>query len=48
MAQLVRDPTAIARYQQALEPWAGGDMDYVIAIKPQMITGLRITASSAN
>lgn len=48
IAQLVHDPAAIARYQQALEPWAGGDMDYVIAIKPQMITGLRITASSAN
>ena len=47
-AQLVHDPAAIARYQQALEPWAGGDMDYVIAITPQIITGLRITASSAN
>jgi nitroimidazol reductase NimA-like FMN-containing flavoprotein (pyridoxamine 5'-phosphate oxidase superfamily) len=47
-AQVVRDPAAIARYQQALEPWASGDMDYVIAIKPQIITGLRITVPSAN
>ena len=44
IAQLVRDPAAIARYQRELEPWAAvGDMDYVIAVKPQMITGLRIS-----
>ena len=43
MARLVRDPAVIARYEQMLEPWAAGQMDYVIAIRPQVITGLRLT-----
>ena len=42
MARLVRDPADISRYQQALQPWADGQMDYVIAIQPQFITGLRL------
>jgi nitroimidazol reductase NimA-like FMN-containing flavoprotein (pyridoxamine 5'-phosphate oxidase superfamily) len=42
MARLVRDAAAIARYEQMLEPWVVGQMDYVIAIKPQVITGLRL------
>ena len=42
MARLVRDPAAVSRYQQLLRPWADGQMDYVIAIEPQLITGLRL------
>ncbi len=42
MARLVRERAVIARYEQVLEPWAAGQMDYVIAIKPQIITGLRL------
>jgi len=42
MARLVRDPEAIARYQELLEPWVEGQMDYVIAIEPQIVTGLRL------
>jgi nitroimidazol reductase NimA-like FMN-containing flavoprotein (pyridoxamine 5'-phosphate oxidase superfamily) len=42
MARLVRDPAAITRYEQLLEPWAAGQMDYVIAVKPQVITGIRL------
>jgi hypothetical protein len=41
-ARLVRDPAVIARYEQGLEPWAAGQMDYVIAIRPQILTGLRL------
>jgi hypothetical protein len=41
-AQLVRDPAVISRYHQMLEPWVDGQMDYVIAIKPQIITGIRL------
>jgi nitroimidazol reductase NimA-like FMN-containing flavoprotein (pyridoxamine 5'-phosphate oxidase superfamily) len=41
-ARLVRDPAAVGRYQQQLLPWADGSMDYVIAITPQLITGLRL------
>ena len=42
MARMVRDPAAITRYQQLLEPWVAGQMDYVIAIRPQIITGIRL------
>ncbi len=42
MARLVSEPAAVARYQQLLEPWVEGQMDYVIAIRPQLITGLRL------
>jgi hypothetical protein len=42
MARLVRDPAAVRRYEQMLQPWADGEMDYVVAITPQTITGLRL------
>jgi nitroimidazol reductase NimA-like FMN-containing flavoprotein (pyridoxamine 5'-phosphate oxidase superfamily) len=42
MARLVGDPSAVTRYKQLLEPWTDSQMDYVIAIKPQFITGLRL------
>jgi hypothetical protein len=42
MARLVREPDAIKRYEQQLEPWVDGQMDCVIAIKPQIITGIRL------
>ena len=42
MARLVRDPDAITRYQQLLQPWVAGQMHYVIAIRPQIITGIRL------
>ena len=41
-ARLVRDPAAITRYEQLLEPWVAGQMDYVIGITPQIITGIRL------
>ena len=42
LARLVRDPAMVTRYQQRLEPWADEQMDYVIAIRPQIITGIRL------
>jgi nitroimidazol reductase NimA-like FMN-containing flavoprotein (pyridoxamine 5'-phosphate oxidase superfamily) len=42
MARLVRDPAAVSRHRQLLQPWADGQMDYVIAVEPQLITGLRL------
>jgi len=39
---MVGDPAAIARYQQMLQPWTDRQMDYVIAIRPRVITGLRV------
>jgi nitroimidazol reductase NimA-like FMN-containing flavoprotein (pyridoxamine 5'-phosphate oxidase superfamily) len=40
-AHLVPDPGEVARYQQLLTSWLGGDMDQVIRIRPAMITGVR-------
>ena len=45
-AQLVTDPATISRYQQLLEPWAAGQMDHVIAITPQIITGIRLDGAA--
>ncbi len=42
MDRSVRRGAAITRYQQLLEPWVAGQMDYVISIKPQIITGIRL------
>lgn len=42
MAHLVRDPAVITRYEQLLEPWAAGRMDYLISVKPQIITGIQL------
>jgi hypothetical protein len=42
MARLVRDPAAVSRYEQVLAPWIQQKMDYVIAIRPQTVTGLRL------
>jgi hypothetical protein len=41
-ASLVHDPHAVARYQRMLQPWAAGQMDQVIRIHPQIITGFRL------
>jgi nitroimidazol reductase NimA-like FMN-containing flavoprotein (pyridoxamine 5'-phosphate oxidase superfamily) len=42
LARLIREPAAIARYQQLLKPWVQREMDYVIAIEPQIITGIHL------
>ncbi len=41
-ARLVREPAAVARYQRLFQPWVDGRMDYVIAIKPQILTGIQL------
>jgi nitroimidazol reductase NimA-like FMN-containing flavoprotein (pyridoxamine 5'-phosphate oxidase superfamily) len=41
-ARLVTDPEAASRYQQALQPWVARPMGQVIAITPEMITGIRL------
>jgi hypothetical protein len=42
LVRLVSEPAAIARYEQTLEPWVSSQMDYVIVIKLEIITGLRL------
>jgi nitroimidazol reductase NimA-like FMN-containing flavoprotein (pyridoxamine 5'-phosphate oxidase superfamily) len=42
LARLVADPADIARYATAVEPWIAGDMNQVVAIEPQIISGIRL------
>jgi hypothetical protein len=37
-----RRPAQIARYEQLLHPWVNMTMHTVIAIQPEIVTGVRI------
>lgn len=41
-AQVVEDPAAVERYSRMVEPWVDRQMDYVIRIHPETITGYEI------
>lgn len=41
-ATTITDPDEIARYEQALRPWVNMTMDTVLAIDPEIVTGIRI------
>jgi hypothetical protein len=42
IARLVRDPGELVRYRQALVPWVEREMDQVIRIQPEVVTGFRL------
>ena len=42
VARLIRDPAELARYQEALIPWVDREMDQVIRIHPEVVTGFRL------
>jgi nitroimidazol reductase NimA-like FMN-containing flavoprotein (pyridoxamine 5'-phosphate oxidase superfamily) len=42
MARLVTDPAKADRYAAAIEPWIAGDLNQVVTIEPQIITGIRL------
>jgi len=41
-AHLLREPAAVARYRQLLSPWVTGEMDYVISVHAEIVTGVRL------
>jgi nitroimidazol reductase NimA-like FMN-containing flavoprotein (pyridoxamine 5'-phosphate oxidase superfamily) len=41
-ARLVRDTDEVARYQQLLSPWAVGEIDQVIRIRAEIVTGFSL------
>lgn len=43
-AHLVTDPQELARYQRLLQPWVKQTLDYAVRIRPDLITGIRLTA----
>lgn len=45
VARLVRDPAAAARYERRLRPWVEQQMDQVIAITPEIITGFTLSVA---
>jgi hypothetical protein len=42
MARLVTDPAEADRYATVVEPWIAGDLNQVVAIEPQFVTGIRL------
>ncbi|KUM81372.1 pyridoxamine 5'-phosphate oxidase family protein [Streptomyces griseorubiginosus] len=46
-ARLISDPEELARYQAVLRPWAEQTMDYAVRIRPDLVTGIRLTAPGA-
>ena len=44
IARLVRDPGELARYREALLPWVDREMDQVIRIQPDVVTGFHLDA----
>lgn len=47
VARLVRDPAAVARYRELLQPWVDRSMDQVIAISSDLVTGFELTREPA-
>ncbi|WP_396912249.1 pyridoxamine 5'-phosphate oxidase family protein [Mycolicibacterium sp.] len=47
LATTITDPDDIARYEQLLHPWVNKVMDTIVAIDPEIITGVRIVAATA-
>ncbi|GAA2544197.1 MULTISPECIES: pyridoxamine 5'-phosphate oxidase family protein [Streptomyces] len=44
-AHLVTDPRELARYRSLLRPWVNRAMDYAVRIRPDLVTGIRLTAA---
>ncbi|GAA2248920.1 hypothetical protein GCM10010145_15360 [Streptomyces ruber] len=44
-ARLVTDPRELARYRALLHPWVERTMDYAVRIRPDLVTGIRLTAA---
>ncbi|MFI7438908.1 pyridoxamine 5'-phosphate oxidase family protein [Nonomuraea indica] len=42
VARLVDDPEEAARYKARLRPWVAGEMDQVVRISPEIVTGFRL------
>jgi nitroimidazol reductase NimA-like FMN-containing flavoprotein (pyridoxamine 5'-phosphate oxidase superfamily) len=46
-AQLVTDPDLLARYKRVLRPWVDQTMESAVRIRPDLVTGFRLTDPSA-
>jgi nitroimidazol reductase NimA-like FMN-containing flavoprotein (pyridoxamine 5'-phosphate oxidase superfamily) len=41
-ARLVRDQGEVTRYQRMLRPWVPGELDQVVRVHPEIVTGFRL------
>lgn len=46
VARLIDDPEEAARFRDRLRPWVSGEMDQVIRIHPEMISGFELIDAS--
>ncbi|WP_174703905.1 pyridoxamine 5'-phosphate oxidase family protein [Streptomyces viridosporus] len=44
-AHLVTDPRELAHYHSLLRPWVDRTMDYAVRIRPDLVTGIRLTTA---
>jgi nitroimidazol reductase NimA-like FMN-containing flavoprotein (pyridoxamine 5'-phosphate oxidase superfamily) len=44
-AHLVTDADEAARYRAVLRPWTNQAMDYTVRIRPDLVTGIRLTST---
>ncbi|MGP3910513.1 pyridoxamine 5'-phosphate oxidase family protein [Nonomuraea sp. 10N515B] len=47
VARLVTDPQETTRLKAMLLPWVAGDMDQVIRIRPEIVTGFMLVPAAA-
>ncbi|WP_052422969.1 pyridoxamine 5'-phosphate oxidase family protein [Nonomuraea candida] len=47
VARLVTDPRETARFKALLRPWVAGEMDQVIRIQPEIVTGFTLVPVAA-
>ncbi|MFI6654855.1 pyridoxamine 5'-phosphate oxidase family protein [Streptomyces sp. NPDC050523] len=47
-AHLVTDPRELARIHLLLHPWVEQTMDYAVRIRPDLVSGIRLTYADAN
>jgi nitroimidazol reductase NimA-like FMN-containing flavoprotein (pyridoxamine 5'-phosphate oxidase superfamily) len=46
-AYMVENAADVARYQKLIDPWVAGEMDQVIRIHPEIITGFELVAADS-
>ncbi|MFB7497504.1 pyridoxamine 5'-phosphate oxidase family protein [Streptomyces sp. NPDC056161] len=46
-ARLVTDPDELARYRRLPHPWVARTMDHVVRIRPDLVTGIRLTTNGS-
>jgi hypothetical protein len=46
-AHAVADPDTVNRYERLLHPWVRGEMDHVIRVDPEIVTGFELVRADS-